>query len=346
MTRFGIVAAAVGLMLSGEASAQAAADGLQAMRERLALETGYSGVFGVIRNDVVAIEAIGTDQSGQPMAAATPIRWASVSKMITAILVFQQIDEGRLSLDTPMATYLPSSPVPNADRITIRQLLAHRSGLAGQADTPDSDPGDLTQYCMTRAAEPGSTFLYNNCDTILLGQVLEAVTGTPYLTLANQRIGAPLGVTLFLPQEPRVEAVMEDGTPEARVWPTAFGPSGGLYGTPEDLLKIDSALMAGRLISQGSLDTMLTGDPASGYAALSVWSYSPDLGACIGKTRLVERYGEIGGVQVRNFLLPDLHIALMAYSRDHRTNFGEVWQGQGLSVDLIRSAVCGAAPAA
>ena len=99
--------------------------------------------------------------------------------------------------------------------------------------------------------------------------------------------------------------------------------------------------MQGRLLSPDSLKTMLTGDPSSGYAALGVWSYAPDLGACIGKTRLVERYGEIGGVQVRNFLLPDKDVALAVYSNDHRTEFGEVWQGKGLSIDLIRQAVCG-----
>ena len=49
-------------------------------------------------------------------------------------------------------------------------------------------------------------------------------------------------------------------------------------------------LMDGRWISASSMQTMFAGDPASGYAALSVWSYSPDLGACIGKTRLVERW--------------------------------------------------------
>jgi CubicO group peptidase (beta-lactamase class C family) len=262
--------------------------------------------------------------------------------MITAILVFQQVDAGALALDAPVASYVQLATLPNADHITIRQLLAHRSGLAGQTDTPDGPPGDLMQYCAAAAAEPGTAFLYNNCDTIVLGKVLEAVTGSTYLDLVNARIGAPLGVTLTLPNEPRVEATMKDGAAEATVWPSAYGPSGGLYGAIGDLLKIDAALMDGRLMSAESLAIMLTGDPASGYAALSVWSYSPDLGACLGQTRLVERYGEIGGVQVRNFLLPDKGVALSVYSNDGATDFGEVWRGQGLSIDLIRAAACGA----
>lgn len=328
------------------AQAQTAADGLAAMQARLAASDGYSGVFGVIRDGQSAVAATPRADGTYPVDVATPVRWASVSKMITAILVFQQIDAGTIGLDAPVSTYLTNTSLPNGDRITIRQLMAHRSGLAAQADTPDAPPGDLMQYCMTAAAEPGSVFLYNNCDTIVLGKVLEAVTGTPFLDLVNAGIGTPLGLSVILPEEPRIEATMEDGTAEARVWASAFGPSGGLYGTLGDLLKIDAALIDGRLISQASLDTMLTGDPASGYAALSVWSYSPDLGGCIGKTRLVERYGEIGGVQVRNFLLPDLKIALATYSNDHRTAFGEVWQGRGLSIDLIRAAACGAQPAA
>ncbi len=324
------------------AAAQKSEAGLAAMRSRLASEVSYAGVFGVAHGPSISVDALGEVRPGQPHETGEVIRWASVSKMITAILVFQQIDDGRIALDAPIKTYLPATLVPNADRITIRQLLGHRSGLAGQADTPNAPPGDLIQYCMATAAEPGSTFLYNNCDTIVLGKVLEAVAGEPYLTQVNQKIGAPLGVTLTLPDDSRVEASMEDGSAEARVWPSAFGPAGGLYGTAEDLLTIDMALMDGRLISAASLATMLTGDPASGYAALSVWSYTPDLKGCIGKTRLVERYGEIGGVQVRNFLLPDLGGALAVYSNDHRTDFGEVWRGEGLSIDLIRAAVCGA----
>ena len=330
-------------VLGGTATVQAQTpeQGLTAMQARLEADEGYAGVFGVSRAGQVEVASIARPDGAYPVDPSTPVRWASVSKMITAILVFQQIDAGTMALDTPVATYLPGTTVVNADRITFRQLLAHRSGLAAELETPDGPPGDALQYCGAARAEPGSGFFYNNCDTIVVGKVLEAVTGLAFLDLVNSRIGAPLGLTLTLPEGPRVEATMEDGSAEPRIWLSDFGPAGGLYGTIGDMLKIDTALIEGRLISAASLDTMLTGDPAMGYAALSVWSYSPDLGACIGTTRLVERYGEIGGVQVRNFLLPDLKVALAIYSNDHRTAFGEVWQGQGLSVDLIRAAACG-----
>jgi CubicO group peptidase (beta-lactamase class C family) len=335
------MAAAVLAIWTSAAAAQTADQGREAMRVRLSGEAGYAGTFGVTRDGATATGAVGQTPSGLPHDPETPFRWASVSKLVTAILVFQAVDAGRMELDAPVTTYLTGSTVPNADQITIRHLLAHRSGLAGQADLPDGPPGDLLRYCTTAAAEPGSTFLYNNCDTIVLGAVLEATTGLAYLDLVNQGIGAPLGLSLTLPDEARVEAVMADGAAEPPVWPSGYGPAGGLYGRIGEMLAIDRALMEERLISAESLETMLTGDPASGYAALSVWSYSPDLGGCIGQTRLVERYGEIGGVQVRNFLLPDLGLALAVWSSDHRTAFGEVWRGEGLSIDLIRAAACG-----
>ncbi len=346
MGRVLVIALALSLGVTGAVQAQTTEQGLAAMQARLQADEGYAGVFGVSRNGQTEVGSIARSDGAWPTDPSTPVRWASVSKMSTAILVFQQIDAGTISLDTPVVTYLPGTTVANADRITLRQLLAHRSGLAAELETPDGPTADALQYCGAARAEPGSDFFYNNCDTIVLGKVLEAVTGLAFLDLVNSRIGAPLGLTLTLPEGPRVEATMEDGSAEPRIWLSAFGPAGGLYGTIGDLLTIDMALIEGRLISAASLDTMLTGDPASGYAALSVWSYSPDLGACIGTTRLVERYGEIGGVQMRNFLLPDLKLALAVYSNDHRTTFGEVWQGQGLSIDLIRAAACGAAPAA
>ena len=355
MKSFKITALAVALLSAASfAHAQGLAEGPTAtpsqggaaMKARLEAFEGYAGVFGVSRGGQTDVGSIARPDGAYPVDPSTPIRWASVSKMITAILVFQQIDAGTMGLDTPVATYLPGTTVSNADRITIRQLMAHRSGLSEQSGTPDGPTGDPMQYCGAAKAEPGAVFFYNNCDTVLLGKVLEAVTGRAYLDLVNSHIGAPLGLTVTLPEVPRVEATMEDGSAEPRVWLSGFGPAGGLYGTIGDMLKIDMALIEGRLISAASLDAMLTGDPAMGYAALSVWSWAPELGACIGKTRLVERYGEIGGVQVRNFLLPDLKLALAIYSNDHRTTFGEVWQGQGLSIDLIRAAACGAPPAA
>lgn len=307
----------------------------------------YAGVVAVSRDsEIVHLSAYGLKDrtSRTPHTPDEVFRFASVSKMITALLVLQEVDQGKMSLDAPVANYLADSGVANADRITLRQLLAHRSGLAEQADLsipgPDGRIADVLEYCRASTDEPGAGFRYNNCDTIILGLALEAVTRQDYLSLVNDRL-ASIGVKLALPSGPRIEGYMQDGSAETGVYPQAFGPAGGLYGTARDLLAIDNALMEGKLISKASLAEMLKGDANSGYAALSVWSYAPDLKACLGETRLVERYGEIYGVQVRNFLLPDLGIAVVLYTNDRKVEFGEIWRGQGLSIDLLRAAACG-----
>lgn len=343
----GLMACAIsGTALASDAANQAPR--IAALDAVIQAAPGFAGLASASRNGVTIHAAgygVSDREAGTAHAADQAFRWASVSKMVTAILVFQEVDRGTIALDAPMTTYLTGSGVDNADRITVRQLLAHRSGLAEQATLVEGDlsvrPDALLEGCRTGAAEPGSVFQYNNCDTIILGEILEAVTGLAYIDLVNARLGPALGVTLSLPEGPRVEAYADAATREAPTWATAYGPSGGLYGTAADLLAIDTALIEGRLISTESLATMLTGDPASGYAALSVWSYEPDLKGCLGKTRLVERYGQIGGVQVRNFLLPDKGVAVVVYSNDGVTDFGEIWRGQGLSIDILRAAACG-----
>ena len=330
-----------------EAGVEAAAPRLAAVDAILEAAPNFAGVAAVSR-DGLTVHAAGYGLRDR--ATATPhdpdqvFRWASVSKMVTAIIVFQEVDRGTVALDAPLTTYLPDSPVQNAGRITVRQLLAHRSGLADPEAVPDSGepgrPGPLLRACNVAAAEPGSVFLYNNCDTLLLGEVLEAVTGKGFVDLVNERM-AEIGVTLAIPTGPLVEALMDGTTSEDPVWPANFGPSGGLYGTAGDMLAIDNALMDGKLMSAAALETMLKGDPASGYAALSVWSYAPDLKGCLGQTRLVERYGEINGVQVRNFLLLDRKVAVVLYANDRRVDFGEIWRGEGLGIDVLRAAACG-----
>ncbi|MBJ7485334.1 serine hydrolase [Brevundimonas sp.] len=323
--------------------------------------SGFAGVVGVEREGkVVHLAAYGVAEreTGTPHRIDEIWRWSSVSKMITAILILQQVDDGRIALDSPLRAYLPDFAV-NADRITIRQLLKHTSGLANANAGPDVAPADGTPDAYQQAtdwrpacqappsAEPGAGFAYNNCDYFVLAEVLEAVTGQTYDQLIQMRIVQPLGLgSVGVPQGPARREAYVDGQPEPIQYPASWGAAAGVYGSTRDLLAIQTALMEGRLISAASRAEMWAGDPQAGFAALSVWSYEPDLKACLGKTRLVERYGEVGGVQVRTFMLPDQDVAIAVYSNDGSTTFGEVWRGEGLSVDILRAAACLPSPAA
>ena len=121
-----------------------------------------------------------------------------------------------------------------------------------------------------------------------------------------------------------------------------FGAAGALAGPPSDLAAFDRALMDGRLLKPETRAEMWRGDPKLGYAALGAWVYPVKLKGCATPQRLVERRGEIGNVQVRNVIAPDRGIAVIAFA-DRPVEFGEPWQGKGLTYDLMSAALCPAA---
>lgn len=117
MVRFAAALAAAFLTVWPDSvSAQTAEAGRDAVEARLASEAGYAGVFGVTRDGRTALGALGR-RGPEPHDPGEILRWASVSKMITAILVFQQVDAGTLDLDAPVSRYVQLPTLPNADRI-------------------------------------------------------------------------------------------------------------------------------------------------------------------------------------------------------------------------------------
>lgn len=295
--------------------------------------------------------------------AAIPWRWASVTKQLTALIVMQEVATGRLDLDAPVTRYWPDWPQVFADQITLRTLLQHTSGLADPnedgPDDPDGMPrfyrpapghGDIADEAAHYCAEhprvrPGGAFHYDNCDFIVLGAILERVTGTPYATLVQERIARPLRlrVGLFAPHErppATVPGVDKAGRPELIGDLGAYGSAGAAYGTPLALYAFDRALLAHRLLSADATATMWAGDPKLGYAALGQWSYDAALAGCAAPVRIVERRGQIGGVQVRNFLLPASGRVLVMFTPRETVDFGEVWQGKGLSYRALSAVGC------
>ncbi len=277
-------------------------------------------------------------------------RWASVTKQVVAILVMREVERGTINLDTPEATYLPAFRSANAGTATVRNLLQHRAGLPNPADVPEFYSADFTGsrdpatgYCAGPVTgAPGGDWAYNNCDYMVLGAVLEAITGLSWDKLFQRDIAGPLGFEFAgaYPGEQFTRWGFIDGVREAEVDLAAYGASAGLYGQPKDILKLDNALMRGDLLRPEALAEMWKGDPALGYMALGQWVFEVPLKGCAEPVRIVERRGDIGAVQVRNFILPDKQVAVVAFSQEKPFDFGEVWQGSGFSHDLLAAAAC------
>lgn len=236
---------------------------------------------------------------GVPVAADTRFRIASITKLFAAVLVLQLQEEGRLSLDAPAGRYLPDLPPEAAGKVTLRQLLHHTSGLA-QLDTvgsyqeafangiahyqrPMTLQAMVANCCMgPLVAEPGARFDYNNADYILLGAIIEAVSGQGWEAMLNERILTPLGMAdtgvarwdAITPRLAPTYTFRDDTHVLVADMPVYFenwGASGAMYSTATDLTTFGRALFGGRLVTPASLETLL--EPGLDDYGLGLWSY-------------------------------------------------------------------------
>ena len=193
----------------------------------------------------------------QPVDGDTLFRIGSITKTFTGTTVMRLVDQGLLSLDAPVRTYLPDLRLADesvAARVTLRQCLNHSVGWLGEY-YPDFGRGAdaLTRYVAGMAVLPqltplGQVFAYNNASVVLAGRVIEAVAGQPYEDVVRAQLLDPLGLdhTFFFSDEIvgyNVAAPhgIQDGVPVVqpswwRLWRT-LNPTGGLIASARDLLR-------------------------------------------------------------------------------------------------------------
>ncbi len=251
----------------------------QALAGRLAeLGEDYSGVVLVARNGrpFAAFAQGWADRERRiPNDAATRFRIGSINKMHTAVAVLQLVQAGKLDLQAPLITYLKD--YPNADwarTVTLHHLLSHTGG-AGDIFGPDYDarretlraPQDYVDLYGARAPdfEPGARWDYSNYGFILLGRVVEVVSGQSYFDYVQDHVFALAGMTGsgFAPETADVPGravayTHEDAAYERPTLPWRGTPAGG-YATAEDLLKFVIALHDGRLLDAKHRQLMTTG---------------------------------------------------------------------------------------
>lgn len=325
--------------------------------ERRARAVGFDGVLLVGEADGSRrVIPIGSD----PVARHAVWRWASITKQIAAVIAMQEVERGRLDLDAPVSRYWPEWRAPNASTVRIRDLVMHKSGLPQPDESPPDSDGipafyrsaavspaqSAAGFCAGPArATPPAKFEYNNCDTIVLAEVLARITDRPFPALVQERIAGPLGLGSL--------GLFEIGRKRAHVQPVGDvreldplielgvnGASGGAYGTIEDLWRFDRALLGGKLLSRQSLETMWTASEANGFYNFFQWTYPAPLAGCAAPVRIVERQGLIGGIEARNWILPESGRILILFSRKRPTGLGDPWEGKGFAFDLLSGVAC------
>jgi CubicO group peptidase (beta-lactamase class C family) len=124
-----------------------------------------------------------------PVKADSRFGMASCSKPVTAAAVMSLVEEGRLALHHPLQEYLPAFRGPSAERVTIRHLLSHTSGLPSSTDSEIINAAEQgLDY------EPGTKVVYSSAAYDLLGEVVEKISGKSFEDFAQQQIFAPLGM--------------------------------------------------------------------------------------------------------------------------------------------------------
>ena len=208
--------------------------------------------------------------SGEPMTTNLYMRIGSVTKTFVTTAILQLVDQGKLGLDDPISTYVPD--VPNGDTITIRQLAAMRSGLYSYsnevipalADQPDRQwtPEELLEISFRHAPlfPPDAEFDYSNTNTVLLGFVIEKVSGQSLNTYIDEHLtGAEnLAHTVFPTDDTSIPAphargytTLPDGTiTDATDWNASWGwAAGNMISTLDDLRVWVRDVATGKLLS-------------------------------------------------------------------------------------------------
>ncbi|MEU4569561.1 serine hydrolase domain-containing protein [Micromonospora sp. NPDC023956] len=202
-------------------------------------------LIGVVRDG--ALVHLSTAGEHPRPDAELQFRLGSISKTMTAVLVMQERDAGRLALDDPLDRHLPGTPF---GALTLRQLLGHASGLQREPDGQwweRAEGVDLPTLLAGVTAEklaypPHRGYHYSNLAYGLLGGVLETITGTPWFALLRERILEPLGMrrTTYQATEPFARGYVVHpwhGTlrEEPRTDTGAMAPAGQLWATATDL---------------------------------------------------------------------------------------------------------------
>ena len=293
----------------------------------------FSGAALVARNGkTVFAQAYGLAdrEKKTPNTLKTQFRLGSMNKMFTAVATLQLVQSGKLDLKAPLGKYLTDYPNKDvASKVTVEQLLSHTGGT-GDIFGPEFDKRrlelkTLSDYVSlygerTLQFEPGSRWQYSNYGFLLLGVLIEKVSGQSYYDYVRDHIYKPAGMTATA-SEPEDQTVSGRSVGYTRFGGGSWNPNtdtlpfrgtsaGGGYSTVEDLLRFATALQTNKLLNAQYTEMLTTGKVDAGRGKYAL-GFQDDM---VNGTRC---FGHGGGAPGMNGLLqicpgPGYVIAVLA----------------------------------
>jgi len=238
----------------------------------------------------------------KPLTTASRYRIASITKMFTATMILQLVEQGKLKLTDTLDKFVPQ--VPNARKITIGQLLAHRSGVPNVRRDQEAQRNvntipitkDEILALIVKATpdfEPDTKFSYSNSGYFLLGLIVEKITGKSYGEVLEERIASKIGLKDTYIATGNIDVNKNESLTYFRAggdWkqppethPSILFGGGSIVSTPNDLAKFIQALFDLKVVSQETLNQMKTMRDGYGFG-METYTFA-------GKTF----YGHAGG---------------------------------------------------
>lgn len=309
----------------------------------LVAEDKFSGAVAVAKDGKAVFKnayGLANREFNVPNRVSTKFNVASMGKMFTGVAVAQLAEQGRLSFDDPVGKHLPDYPREVASRVTIHHLLTHTSGM-GSYWKPEFHEANHARFRTIRdyfplfindplAFKPGEKWSYSNAGFMVLGAIVEKVSGQSYFDYVKGHVfkRAEMNDTDYYEAD-RVTPDLATGytkqnryLQDSRDWtsnifisPVKGGPAGGGYSTLEDMLRFAAALRTHRLLNRQYTDIVLTGKVQYRPNAKYAYGFANDL---VNGARIIFHDGGANGISAEFDMYPDLGYDIVVLSNyDH-----------------------------
>lgn len=245
--------------------------------DELAKKDKFSGTILLAKNNKIILnKTIGyaNAETKEKLIETTPLAIASTGKIFTAIVIAKLWEMGKIDLNKPISYYLSDFKIENAETITIKQLLLHTSGLGNYMENKNfvtvTDSANsfhallpLVQSTPLVFNVPGTKHQYSNSGYLILGKVIEKITGKSYETIVNDWITKVAGMSPLKYNKPsslfakgHIRNKQDSTWQVMQRYTNIPAPDGGVYTTAIDLFKLDKALYEGKIIKKSTLEMM------------------------------------------------------------------------------------------